>query len=64
MISPLMNSNAQSQQHNQHRSQAAEAAYRERLGSTPSGDLQNLRLQSCSNLLVNDSPATPKRSTR
>lgn len=60
MISPLTSSNL------------ANGSNRERMGSTPSGDLQNLRLQSCSNLLNADSPRstrsgggmTPSRSVR
>ena len=51
MISPLTSSSSHNQNLNLNR---------ERIGSTPSGDLQNLKLQSCSNLLNAESPRSSR----
>ena len=40
------------------------SSYRDRIMSTPSGDLRNLRLQSCSNLLGVDSPVTTRSASK
>ncbi len=65
MISPLTaNSiNRPHQQHPshlpQHQEYQEDSRCRDRLVSTPSGDLQNLRLQSCSNLLASATAESP-----
>ncbi len=60
MISPLTANGANRQSHQQHQQMDQQLGARDRLMSTPSGDLQNLRLQSCSNLMTAESPVSTR----